>query len=67
MSDLNFKEKNIINTLYSAQKPLTTRQVAKNSDMSWGTARKYLFQLRDKDVVCGGKKGKSTYWWLITE
>lgn len=64
MTDFKPEEKRIINVLYSAEKPLTTKQVSKKSEMSWQTAKKYLSKLRDNDNVEAGKHGKSVYWWL---
>jgi len=67
MADFNPEEKRIINVLYSAEKPLTTKQVSEKSEMSWQTAKKYLNTLRKSDFVKAGEHGKSTYWWLNTE
>lgn len=62
----NQEEKKIINTLYIAQKPLTTKNIADNSEMAWPTAKKYLENLQEKGYVVHGKFGKSVYWWLKT-
>lgn len=66
MIELSQQEKRVIDALYAAEKPLTTQKVADNSEMAWATAKKYLLQLRDKNIVAAGKHGKSTYWWLVT-
>ena len=59
-------EKTIINTLYKAQRPLTTRQVSEKSGLAWNTVKKWLEKLwNDKYVVRGEKKG-AVYWWLKT-
>lgn len=66
MVELSSQEKRVIDTLYAAEKPLTTQKVADNSEMAWATAKKYLLQLREKNIVTAGRHGKSTYWWLKT-
>lgn len=58
------EEKRIVNVLYAAHKPLTTKNVADRSEMAWQTAKKYLNQLHKKGYVLFGKYGKSMYWWL---
>lgn len=63
---LNPEEKRIINTLYAAHKPLTTKNISDRSEMAWQTAKKYLEQLHSKGIVDGGRYGKSVYWWLRT-
>ena len=60
------EEKRIINTLYIANKPLTTKNISERSEMAWQTTKKYLEQLHSKGIVEGGRYGKSVYWWLKT-
>ena len=57
-------EKRILRVLYVAQKPLSTSKVAVNADMAWLTAKKYLYQLLEMELVNAGRKGKTVYWWL---
>lgn len=61
---LNPEEKRIINALYVAHKPLTTKKVSEQSEMAWQTAKKYLTRLHRKGVVSRGKYGNAIYWWL---
>lgn len=63
---LNPEEKRIINVLYVANKPLSTKKVSERSEMAWQTAKKYLNRLYEKEVLRRGKYGKSIYWWLRT-
>ena len=60
----NPEEKRIINVLYIANKPLTTKNTSERSEMAWQTAKKYLGKLYDKGVVDRGRYGNSVYWWL---
>jgi predicted transcriptional regulator len=60
------EEKRIINVLYAAHKPLTTKRVSEMSELSWQTAKKYLQELYKKGTVVNGRYGKSVYWWLRT-
>jgi len=60
------EEKRIINVLYIAHKPLTTKNISERSEMAWQTAKKYLGMLFEKKVVDRGRYGKSVYWWLRT-
>jgi DNA-binding IclR family transcriptional regulator len=58
------EEKRIINALYVAQKPLSTKNIAERSEMARQTAKKYLDILNQRGFVSNGKMGKSVYWWL---
>ena len=60
----NPEEKRIINVLYMAHKPLTTKNISERAEMSWQTAKKYLISLNNKGAVIFGRYGKSVYWWL---
>ena len=51
MNKFKPEEKRIIRTLYSANKPLTTKRISEKTDMAWQTAKKYLTILYKKDVV----------------
>ncbi len=51
------EEKRIINTLYKAHKPLTTKNISERSEMAWQTAKKYLEQLYKKGIVDAGRYG----------
>lgn len=66
MSDFNPEEKRIINILYLANKPVTTKRISERTEMAWRTAKKYLEQLYGKEVVDCGRYKKSVYWWLKT-
>jgi DNA-binding IclR family transcriptional regulator len=66
MSDLNPAERRIVTVLYHAQKPLSTSDIAKRSEMSWATTKKYLTTLYEKKLLRRAKKGKSIYWWILT-
>ena len=57
-------EKQIVNVLYYANKPLSTSDIAKRSGLSWVTAKKYLVKLYGKKLLRRKTKGKSVYWWL---
>lgn len=61
---LNPEEKHIINALYVAHKPLTTKKVSEQSEMAWQTAKKYLTRLYEQNIVNRGKYGNAIYWWL---
>lgn len=57
-------EKTIINTLYTAERPLTTSQISEKSGLSWNTTKKYLKRLYRKKHLRKAKKGMAVYWWL---
>lgn len=67
MSTLSPIEKRIVNILYVAQKPLSTSDIAKRSQLSWATTKKYLARLYGKKFLRRAKKGKAIYWWIRTE
>jgi predicted ArsR family transcriptional regulator len=60
------EEKRIINALYVAHKPLSTKNIAERSEMARQTAKKYLESLNQKGLVSNGKLGKAVFWWLKT-
>lgn len=64
MSTLSPTEKCIVNVLYVAQKPLSTSDIAKHSQLSWATTKKYLIRLYGKKLLRRAKKGKAIYWWI---
>lgn len=64
MTQLSPEERRIINVLYYAHKPLSTKAIAEHSEMAWQTAKKYLERLYQKKLLHRGKYGKSVYWWL---
>lgn len=64
---LNPFERTVLSVLGRAGRPLTTRQVADYSDMSWLTAKKYLKKLGKERRVQKEKKGKAIYWTLTRE
>ena len=59
-------EKRIINTLYAAQRPLTTSQVSDKTNLAWITTMKYLKKLHKDRYLCAGKKSNAICWWLKT-
>ena len=62
----NYNEKRIINLLYVARRPLTTKQVANKTHMAWQTAKDYLTELQKKGYMNKSIQGNRTYWWLRT-
>mgnify|MGYP006282197473 CR=1 FL=1 len=64
---LNPFERTILGVLGRGGRPLTTRQVAQFSGMSWLTAKKYLNELNSRGRVEREKRGKSIYWELTKE
>lgn len=59
-------EKRIINTLYVARRPLTTKQVSEKLGIAWQTAKDNLICLKEKGYVNMENKSNRTYWWLRT-
>lgn len=68
MVDNKFKpnEKRIINLLYVARRPLTTKQVSEKLGIAWQTAKDNLLALYEKSYVNTDDRGNRTYWWLKT-
>ncbi len=69
MKDLNLIERRILKVLYLANRPLTTSEVAKKSEISWQTTKKYLDILYFVKTLVHARRvsNKSIYWWLVTE
>lgn len=59
-------EKRIINLLYVARRPLTTKQVSEKLCIAWQTAKDNLMSLYEKGYVNLEDKGNRNYWWLRT-
>ena len=59
-------EKRIINLLYVARRPLTTKQVSEKLGIAWQTAKDSLASLHKKNYVNMEDKGNRIYWWLRT-
>lgn len=59
-------EKRIINLLYVARRPLTTKQIAEKLDVAWQTAKDNLMSLHEKGYVNVEERGNRTNWWLKT-
>jgi predicted transcriptional regulator len=55
---LNKSETAIMKVIYSARRPMTTRDIAEKAGLSWTTARKYLNSLYKKDLVVRTKEGE---------
>lgn len=68
MVDNKFKpnEKRIINLLYVARRPLTTKQVSEKLGVAWQTAKDNLMSLYEKGYVNRKEEANRTYWWLRT-
>lgn len=47
----NRQEREIIRTLYSERRPMSLRELAKDSSMSWITAHKYTEKLNKRGLV----------------
>jgi len=59
-------EKRIINLLYVARRPLTTKQVSEKLSIAWQTAKDHLLALYEKCYVNRKEESNRTYWWLRT-
>ncbi|WP_338102574.1 helix-turn-helix domain-containing protein [Methanolapillus millepedarum] len=62
--DLKPEEKRILQTLYFANKPLTTKSISERTNMAWQTTKNYLGQMHQRGLLNKGKKGSSIYWWI---
>lgn len=60
-------EKRIINLLYVAGRPLTTKQVSEKLGIAWKTAKDNLVSLRKKGYVNMEDQESRIYWWLKTK
>lgn len=58
-------EKRIINLLFVARRPLTTRQISQKLEIAWQTAKDNLADLRNKGVVKMNDIGSRIYWNLL--
>ena len=64
MMALKPEEKRILNALYFANKPLTTKTISEKADMAWQTAKTHLERMYQRGLVDRGKKGSAIYWWI---
>jgi len=52
----------IIKTMLEEGGPLTTREIARESEISWNTALIHLEKMRDKGWVRSIERGNRLYW-----
>jgi Mn-dependent DtxR family transcriptional regulator len=57
-------EKRIINLLYVAHRPLTTKQISEKLGVAWKTAKDNLMSLHKKGYVNMEDLENRIYWWL---
>ena len=62
--NLKPEEKRILQTLYFANKPLTTKAISERTNMAWQTSKNYLEQMHQRGLLDKGKNGSSVYWWI---
>lgn len=48
---LNRHEQAILKALHFSMRPMSTREISEKTGISWVTARKYLQELAEKDLV----------------
>jgi Mn-dependent DtxR family transcriptional regulator len=63
-SKFTSNEKRIVNLLYVARRPLTTKQVSEKLGIAWQTAKDNLTSLRKNGYVNMEERGNRTNWWL---
>lgn len=57
-------ERKILNLLYAARRPLTTKQTSDKLGIAWLTAKNNLSNLHKKKYVRKNKDGNRIYWRL---
>jgi Sugar-specific transcriptional regulator TrmB. len=62
--DFKSEERRIINVLYFANKPLSTKEISERAEMAWQTAKNHLEKMNEKGLLETGKKGNTVYWWI---
>jgi Sugar-specific transcriptional regulator TrmB. len=62
--DFKSEERRIINVLYFANKPLSTKEISERTEMAWQTAKNYLEKMNEKGLLETGIKGNTVYWWI---
>lgn len=55
-------EKRVLVTVTREQRPMSLREIAEKSDMSWVTARKYVKRLVKRKWFVTVKRGKRKYF-----
>ena len=62
--DFKSEERRIINVLYFANKPLSTKEISERAEMAWQTAKNHLEKMHEKGLLETGEKGNTVYWWI---
>ena len=62
--DFKSEERRIINVLYFANKPLSTKEISERAEMAWQTAKNHLEKMNEKGLLKTGIKGNTVYWWI---
>ena len=60
----NIYQREILNFLYVAQRPVNTSRIARRTNMAWQTAKDNLEDLHKRGYVNSRERGNSTQWWL---
>jgi predicted transcriptional regulator len=55
-SGFNRQERSILKTTFEEQRPMSTKEIADRSQMSWITAKKYVKQLLNRGWLLQKKK-----------
>jgi predicted transcriptional regulator len=63
-------DKLIRNVLMKSDKPLSTYEIAKKTDLSWSTANTHCYKLKSFGIVNGKNEETKTgmkrvVWWLV--
>lgn len=67
LKSLKPNQRVIIEELYRSRMPLSTRELAKETNMSWITAKDNLEMLKTSGIVCVAKIGNRKEWDLCKE
>jgi DNA-binding transcriptional ArsR family regulator len=59
------RERAIILVIYEAQRPMSIKEIAEKTDMSWITIRGWLKVLYSKGFVVKRKSGNSSKKWAL--
>ena len=51
MPHFNKTEKAILQTMYQYARPMSMREISKESGISWSTVKKYVFKMEKKNLI----------------
>jgi len=64
LRELDIYDRAILESMWKAQRKLTTKQIAERLGITWKTAKNHLKDLEKKKLITHDEMSNKTYWSL---